>query len=452
MKKISLALYVLAFGIAISSCNDPSPIGSELLEDDQVDVFFTDTISLIASTAKEDNILTYDPDPSITYDNFLIGDYADPVFGNAVAGLYAQLVPDFDPPDYENAVIDSVVLTLQYDSSGTYGILDQDPFNLGVFRITDAVDVESDYFSDDFFMVDESMPLAIVSNFTPAIATADSITGLIDYRFDAEGDTIAIPASLRISLPLSLGQEFVDYDSTVYTSNTNFAEQFRGIHVRPLSSTPGMLSLDISNLSVSGLTVYYKQDGTAAQYQYDFSTRFAQFNNFKHDFNSAVVENFFDDTLLGDSLLFVQSMSGPNAKIEIPNADDFSGVIVNKAELLFTVAELPEDDPDNYPPTSVLIAVDLDENDAFSFVTDILAGGNDFGGGVMDGEGPQEEAIQEYSMNISAHFQEIIEGQRENTIYLRSFPKQQQASRTVIYGPGHSTYPMRLKLTYTTLD
>lgn len=454
MKKFSLALYVLAFGIIINSCNDPSPIGSELLQEDQVDIFFTDSITLVASTLKEDRILTYDPNPSTINDNFLLGDYTDPVFGTVNTGIYAQLTLDFNPPDYEGALVDSVVLTLQYDSLGTYGQLDQDLFSLGIYRVTENIDRESDYFSDDSFIVDEANPLAEVLDFSPKVSSMDSLQDIIDYRFNSDGDTISIPPSLRIRFSNFFGGELVNYDSVIYANNTSFLEQFNGIHVRPLAQTPGMLSFDISSLSASGMTVYYRQDTINTQYEYSFSSRFVQFNSFEHDFQNTTIDNFFDDTTLGDSLLFLQAMSGPNIKIELPNIDDLQNIIVNKAELEFTVAsDVDGDNLNNYPPIETMIAADIGDDGEFVFLSDVLVGNNgSFGGFLIDEVGEQGEAIQVYRMNISAHFQQIIDGLRDNTIYLRAFPKQEQAGRVVIYGPGHSTYPMKLKLTYTNLN
>ena len=455
MKKISLALYVLAFGILINSCNDPSPIGAELLEDDQVNVFYTDTTKLIASTTREDSILAYDPNPSIVYDNFLFGDFSDPVFGNISASLYAQMIPGFELPNYTDAQLDSVVLILQYDSLDTYGILDAAPFGIGVYEIIESIDVESKYFSDQTFMVDEVNPLAEIPSFTPLVAETDSIKGLIDYTFDADGDTIDIPASLRIPLSLSFGQKLIDnYDSLIYTSNTNFVAQlFNGLYVKPLTETPGILSFDVSAFSRSGLTLYYRRDTTKTQYLYGFSSQFVQFNNFiKDETSPAVVDPFFDDTTLGDSLLFIQAMNGPNVKIEIPDIAAFQNVIINKAELLFTVAEIPEDDVENYQPADALIAADIGTNGEFLFLSDILEGGNSFGGRVSDEKGPDGENIQQYTMNISSHFQDIVDGVKDQNIYLRAFPKQEKANRVIIYGPGHSTYPMKLRITFTKLN
>jgi len=451
MKKISLALYVLAFGLIISACNDPSPIGSDLLEGDQVDVFFTDTIGLQVSTVKEENVLTYDPNPSTIFDNFLVGDYNDPIFGRSVAGLYAQLTLDFDAPNYEGALLDSVVFTLQYDSINTYGDLLGDPFSVGIYQITEPINREADYFSDDDFAVDEASPLTIMSDFTPRVTAQDSIRNILDYRFNDQGDTLTLPPSLRIKLSNFFGQELLGLSDDVYSSSSNFVEQFNGIHVRPLANNSGMLSFDISSLSASGLTVYYRQDTVKTQYEYSFSSRFVQFNNFSHDYDGAPVSAFFDDTTLGDSILFIQAMAGPNVKIDIPSVAGLEDVIVNKAELEFTVAQLPGDDLNSFNPLQNMIAAELVDG-TFIFLTDVLAGGTNFGGTLLDEVGENGEALMRYRMNISAHFQRIIEGLSNNSIYLRAFPKQEQSARVVIFGPGHSQYPMKLRLTYTTLN
>lgn len=453
MKKISFALFVVVFGLILNSCNEPTPIGSELLTEDQVNVFFTDSVKLSATTVKEDSVLTYDPDPSVIYDRFIFGDYTDPIFGDAEAAIYAQLVLDFDEPDFSNATFDSLVLIMQYDSASTYGDLEADPYGLSIFRISGDVDKESVYFSNSFFET-EMTPLVEVPSFTPMVTAEDTIPGIIDYRFDTDGDTIVLPPSLRITMPASLGEELMAYDEDIYTSSTNFVEEFKGLFFEATSETNSLLSFDISTTSSSALILYYTEDDTInRQYQYEFSPRFIQYNAFKHDFSGTVVDDFIDDTVKGDSLLFAQAMSGTNIKVELPDIEQLGDIIVNKAELEFTVAILDEDDPVNYPPMQNLVAATIDETDNLTFLAlpDVVASGN-FGGLLTDAIGPNGEMIQKYSMNISGYLQDILDDVEDPLIYLRAFPKQQQGSRVTIYGPGHSKYPMKLSLTYTKLN
>ncbi len=454
MKKNSFVWYALVLGLLINTCNDPTPLGAELLEDDRVEVFFTDTIKLLASTVKEDSVLTYDPDPAIVFDQFMFGNYTDPIFGKVSASIYGQVVLDFDTPDYEDAVLDSVILTLQYDSTATYGVLDQDPFGISVFRVTDGTDIEAEYFSSSILGLDEVNLLGEITSFTPQLTQLDSIKGLIDYRTNPNGDTIGIPASLRIPLSNDLGMEFMEYDETVYESSANFVESFKGIHLQPQTETTGLLSFDIASTSTSGITLYYTVDDTIhRQYQYDFSSRFIQYNNFEHDFSGSIVDDFFEDSTLGDSLLFVQAMAGPVAKIEIPNLEQFDKTIVNKAELTYTVAVLGEDQPENYPASNNLLAVAFDqETERFLALTDALIGGSNFGGRLTEETGPDGEMIMTYTMNISNYFQSILDEVEDPIIYLRAFPKQESGSRVVLYGPGHSKYPMKLTLAYTQLE
>ena len=93
-----------------------------------------------------------------------------------------------------------------------------------------------------------------------------------------------------------------------------------------------------------------------------------------------------------------------------------------------------------------------DDDGRFLALNDALIGGGNFGGRLTEESGNNGEMIQTYTMNISSYFQEILDEVKDPVIYLRSFPKQEQGSRVVIYGPGHSKYPMKLSLAYTKLD
>lgn len=451
MKYYSRAIYALVLAIFLGACNDPTPLGSELLQDDQVEIFFTDTVSFITTTVREDSVVAFNPDPSVTNSTFLMGDFNDPVYGKTLASIYAQIIPNFDEPQYEGAIIDSVVLILDYDSIATYGNLEAEPFGIGVYRITESLNREDEtYYSDQVFSYNDAMPLAEINSFIPQTASQDSVFGLIDYTFNTDGDTIDVRTHLRVRLDNSIGEEFADYDSIIHTSGSEFVELFNGLHIRPLTETSSMLAFDLSSNSISTLSVFYRQDTVNRQYNYSFSTRYVQLNNFEIDRSGTNIENIFDDTTIGDSILFLQAMSGPNVKIVFPNTDIFEDVIINKAELKFTVAELEDDDLITYPPTISLIAADVDD-EGFIFVQDVLEGGSAFGGVIQEEIDADENAIQTYQMNISAHFQEIVDERRPNEIFLRVFPKQEQSSRTIIHGPGHSKYPMELKITYTKL-
>ena len=74
MKRI-LFSGVLALGIMVLfSCNDASVLGSNILPaENNLEVDFTDTISLISSTIKIDSTRVYDPNPSLQPGRYITG-------------------------------------------------------------------------------------------------------------------------------------------------------------------------------------------------------------------------------------------------------------------------------------------------------------------------------------------------------------------------------------------
>ena len=119
MKRLIIALNVLSLGMLfVMSCNEPSPIRAELIEGDQANIKFTDSVTIVASTIEEDSVLVFDPDPGIIFTKFFIGDYDDPVFGNVKANLNAQFWPPFIP-DFEGAVYDSLKKRLRSQIGST---------------------------------------------------------------------------------------------------------------------------------------------------------------------------------------------------------------------------------------------------------------------------------------------------------------------------------------------
>jgi predicted small secreted protein len=456
MKRMILALAVLTLGmLLVSSCNEASPIGAELVEGDQANIKYTDSVSFNALTVKEDSVLVFDPNPSIEFNNFFVGDYDDPVFGNTKADLNAQLWPSSIPVFINtDAVLDSIVLILRYDSNDTYGDLVTDPYRLGVFRLTENIDLERNYYSNDEFQYDMANPLAKTGDFIPKYSSADTVR-VVDYTFST-ADTITLPAHLRIHLPEEFGNELLNLDSSIYASTSAFLNHFNGIVVKGLKRTKGILNFDLKS-DISNMTLYFHTDTIYQQYKFAFHSNAVKFSNFKHDYTGSIVDDFFNNKTKGDSLVFIQAMSGPNIQIEFPDPEKLGDIIVNKAELIFTYAELEEDNIKIYPPLErTIIAIDDEVTGAFGFINDVIVGSqsgtNWFGGVVEEKIDNGGEKIFTYTYNISSHFQRIIDGTAGNIIFIRAFPKQSKAERSILYGPKHSKYPVKFNLTYTVLN
>ncbi|MEM8909892.1 MAG: DUF4270 family protein, partial [Bacteroidota bacterium] len=345
-------------------------------------------------------------------------------------------------------------LKLEYDSAGIYGDLNALQ-RFEVYEIDELIDNDTSYFSNQQFMT-KNVVLG-EKNFRPRFRQSDSLT-VFTYT---SGDTLTstLAPHLRINLH-ELNTEIADLLFTLgdddYESD-NFISVFNGLSIRAINTTETMLSFDLSSSSVSGMTLYYKNsDGELAQYEYSIFNPNLKHSNIRHDFTGTPIANAFDSKIIGDSILYLQGMSGPNIEVEIPYANVLKDqVIVNKAELIFTI-ESAIDDP-IFAPSDQLILTRRNEDDVLVVIPDVsfAISRNDlglFGGSVESSTNASGSLVNTYALNISSQLKSINDEDIEEPSHiLRSFPKQERGSRVVLYGPNHSRYPLELKVTYTNL-
>jgi len=447
-KNILAALSLLAVLSFATSCSRPTPIGSDLLEQDRSNVLFTDTLSLIASTVSEDSVLTYSSDPTRQLSVYLCGQLDDPVFGKASAEINTQFrygstgVPDFSA---DNIRLDSVVLLLAYDTLGFYGDMTQ-PQSIEVYRVTEIMDSVDTYFSNTTFAT-ESQPLGAVYNFVPQPTSNVVLVG-------TDGDTIAtINPHLRVKLDDAFGEILLD--TSTHTSQEIFMDVFKGLQIRATQESEAMMGFRLLGpaSSVTRLSVFYTENDTVElNYNFIVSEAAVKLDHFEHDYANTDIPPFLNDTQLGDSLLFIQGMSGPNIQIEIPNSQQLGNIIVNKAELEFTVATHPDDNEMIFPPTDRIIISRKDADEDFVVINDALLNFTAFGGRAEEVDDGNGNTLIKYRFNISSHFQNMVNGTFPDPIFLRIFGKQETASRVMLYGPGHSQFPAKLNLAYTILN
>lgn len=464
MSKNSLFLTAIIFVVILFTCSKPSPIGGDLLGADQVNVLATDTLTLIAQTIDEDSVLVFSPGSEIP--SVLFGNYEDPVFGNINASVYTQIRFNNDTrgPDIDSAaVLDSVVFAIAYDTLSVYGDFSQ-PQQLEIFRLTETMDPAESYFSNVTFGFDPN-PLGGLFNFIPR--PFDNV----DVMFPS-GDTIAtasIHPHLRVRLDDAFGEYLISLkdSSGIYTDQDSFKNALRGFHFRQTGAeTNSVLAFDLLNTinrdQITGLWLYYHEDTIARSYRFRIDNDDARLTNFVQDDESSIANAFANDPILGDSLVFIQGMVGKNIQIDFPHADNLGQIAVNKAELELTVANLPGDN-ENLDPSSRIFAYFINDSGELEVIDDIaidrgiLTSLSAFDGRLREEEDELGMTVQRYRLNLSTFFQKIAEGEQEKTIYLQlalavNFTKEIIPSRSVLFGPGHSEYPMKLKLFYTEVE
>ena len=439
--------FIILFSITAlifhSACNDPTVIGSDLLAGDQLDIEFTDTVTIKSYNTVTDSVLTYVPG-AIVVESFPIGNFADPIFGTASSGVYAQLSLQSSLPNFPTgSVLDSVVLILPYNGKGSYGNLEE-TYSLEIYKMAEAFPDTSLYSNQDYQL--------------------DKLIGKIDY-VPAVNDSVFVnppgnpdslvklPPQLRIQLKENgFDVELFEIDTQFFSSANAFEEYFKGIYIKPVSSNKGMPSFNFRT-NTAGIRVFYHLDTVYSEYLFPIFGGQVVTPKYEHDYSTSMI-NLAGDFLgehapFSDSLLFLQGMSGINIVIEIPYAETLSDKVLNKAELVFPIQVLPGDDSQQYPPAEQIIISEIKSDGTFRVIDDFIFARNRdfenfsklFGGNVT--------IDYTYRVNITTHLQDMSRGLVTEKMIVTMFLKAEQADRVVVSGPGNSAAPAKLELTYT---
>ena len=249
--------------------------------------------------------------------------------------------------------IDSVILSLNYDTVGQYGPYAADQ-GIEVYALDAMLDDDATYYSD------------------AALTHGSNLLGSMQFK-RLPVDSPRTSNDLRIPLDNALAETILQFDSIAFSGDSVFREHFPGISLLPTVWSSAMMNFDIID---SEVVLYFKefkdnkQDTTLWAYQLLFGIGSAKVVTFQHDFSGSIVESAFNDQAQGDTILYIQNMAGPIAKIKIPGTDNFSDVIVNKAELEFWA---PETDPILYPLIErlFLLVEEVDENGQRKLIRDL---------------------------------------------------------------------------------
>jgi hypothetical protein len=463
MKKLQLSFFLIAiltFFFIFEACNKSTLVGGELLEGDKDNVVFSDTFSLKAATVANDTIknISYEVASAI----FPCGNYEDATFGKSSTTLYMQHLLS-GTPKLSSVILDSAVLSMTYDTLGGYGDLTQ-PMTFTAYRMTENWTYSKDFFSYSSFGT-EAQPLGTVT-IIPKYKLKDSITvlSILEDSKTKAAKPIKVVSHLRIRLDDAFGKEFLNtIDSTVNKTfdDKQLLEKFKGIELRPAASNKGMVYFRANvypsnsgnptgtNLNTN-ISFYYKvktkaKNGADSLYRdaysiFPFSNQAttevpvaAKVLNVQHQ-----ASNFIKNAIATkiDTTLYMEGLTGSNIKVQVPNINTLKNVVINKAELVISSP--------NSDIRQILVDPTNDKSQLGVFDSQYLAYSGLSTTNATTG-------IKTYKMNITEHVQRIVNGTEENTFFLSVFPKIENPSRGIFYGPNHPKYPMKLKITYTKL-
>jgi hypothetical protein len=431
IKTWRVSALLLAGAMTFAACSEPDSLGIEVQpQGDQPGVYFTDTVTIIASTVREDTLRS---DEAISAFN-LAGSYTDPVFGMSAASFYTQFRLPNNNTNFTfgtSPTLDSVVLTLAY--ADFYGDT-LSPLFMEVLQLDSDLYYDTTYYTNDVIATSTSLFAANIE-----VHPKDSV----------EISGIQRSPHLRLRLPDQWGTDFINSGNINFLNNTTFTNYFKGLHVRTNVVNGSGQGLIVSfNLqgSMSKLTFYYKNttSTTTIAANFEVNAECPRFNHFEHDYTVATFGNTFP--IAGNDKLYIQSMAGLKVRFQFPFIKNFNSkgpVSINKAELVIPV----EDNGKPFTNHQALLTFGVDEKGAEAIIPDLLESSSYYGGTFSTIDNT-------YKFNIARYVQRLISGkiQTDYGLSLVSSGGSVNAFRSIVPGTTASGNRFKLKLTYSKLD
>jgi hypothetical protein len=460
MLKNFFALVCLA--LFIGACNEDSNIGEDLLSDQKLDLSYKNNFSINANTVLSEDAISYtftksvlNAVNSLSPSSSIIGEINDPKFGKIKASFYSRVIfnPNFPIPVFKDLSLDSAVLTLAYDTVGFYG----DKTAAHNFLIEE---ITEDYDKEDSIYISKKLTTGRVigqKTFVPNVK--DSIQ-IINH---ADSTKQKLSPRIRVRLDDQWANEVYKnallVDGATGTSeevNNTLYKVFKGMKISSTSDGKSFLGLNVSDASINSggqtrLTFYFKEiDNDEVEYSFYMSSQ--KFNSFEIDNTSSTIADFINSPEKSDSLLFLQSMSGPSFYIETKDLSVLKNKNISHASVDFTIANLADDNLKLFPPVTQIIASYKNKDGKLTIIDDVanlisigapLSSG--FGGGLT---GKINEK-QTYSINVTNHLKSLIEDESiDRKIYISANNRSIRPNISIIYGPKHSKFPIKLKIVF----
>jgi Domain of unknown function (DUF4270) len=438
----SIRFFVLSFFAIMalwSACTKPTELGSDLFDDSKKSIGYTETLPVVMNTVSGDSLILYNGGISQTY--FLCGNLKDPIFGTTTAEVGAQFKALGNVADFSQAILDSVVLTMAYDTVTVYGNR-QSTVGFDVFKLNEVLPSGTgQYYSSNRPFKTETTPIGSLKNIVPRPLPTDSVT------ITSKGIVKKVGAHLRIKLNNLFGKELMKIDSLTFKDlssadrDSALFKIMKGVVVRPNKSSDLMVGFNMAS-ALTKIIVYYKIGESSREYNFEIGTASVITGNYKANYTGAPVKDYIDNVKKTD-IGFAQGLMGPNVQITLPKLDSLKNVGIIGAVLEVGVAKLPNDNLDIFKPARALNVLYR------GISTGQLAPVEDASQRYFDGILQTEDNIQKYKINLTGHIQNILLGKADNIIYLVTLPKSNSIQRSVLLGGNDKTFRARLKIIYT---
>jgi hypothetical protein len=452
---------LIFFGI---SCTDSSTIGLDLLEDEQLNIGFNDSINIEASTILAKPRYAYAKGQNVF--SHLVGKVDDPIFGKIETTIYTRFSYSA-LPSFEDITVDSAVLILAYDSLSYYG-------NTQATHKLEVYEIEDDFLKGDTVLADKSFnvkPL-LLGSASFIMNRKDSIK-LVKY---SDSTNIKVPAQIRIRIDSNWIRDLVKNPIFIQAASNGIDsilyKTFRGLQIVNKTTDNALLGLNFSGAGVdqnnrNTLVIYYRSK-TNKKNWFNFSLNGTKMTTGVPDYTTAIFGQKFNDETFGGELVYLQSLGGTAIKLRLTDIDRLRGKIINYALLDITLAELPGDNLSLYPPIKQILTLSEDSTNnnrwlpIFDLERALTFGFPNFEayGGTLSKDKKKNTMV--YRMNITNWLKQRLDNpslSRELILSADLFEglrninepliDNERANRSILYGPKSTTSPMKLRVTYT---
>ena len=432
MRRI-LAAAVLA--LALASCEKSTgEIGLDFVDGSQFAFGTKSEVAMRTHTEAFDSLVTLRPAA------LLVGSYQDPIFGRPTASFATQLVLSSVAPDFgANPTVDSVFMILPY--AGWYGDTTA-AFHIKVQR-SDSALTDSVYYAFSTAAAGETL---CDTSFVPKAGVKTLRTGT------RVGET-----SMFLKLSRQKFQEWIVDASTanpsVLESNAAFLDYFNGLIVSGGPNNETMYQFNPGDASAK-VRIFYTNDSIRADtstagldygvYDLLWISGVQSFNMTSHDRSQAAFDLAAQDTVLGESSVYIQGLGGA---VTILNLDGLralrdSGYVVNYAELVVPVREGSNL---KYQAPGGLSVLQV-KGSAKTLIRDYQRGSV---GGTFSASGVLRKGA--YRFEITRHVQDLLGLDTTSSYRMMLIPERMASSplRAVLHGNADAVEPMSLNLWYT---
>lgn len=426
--------------LTFASCKkSPETIGNNLISDsDFIGIYHTDTVA-ISCHSYLDSVGTKN------VINALLGSMSDPVFGLSQAGFCTQFHISAEGQSFgEHPIMDSLVL--QLGLSGYYGDT-MTWLTVHAYMLTDSLSSYETYYNHSEISFDAT-DQANSFQFRPRPNTKVHVIG---------SDTLTQPI-IRIPLSADLGNYLMNLDPQAYSKPDLFKELFKGLRLQcePSAGCGSVSYINLTNNTVTQLQLYYHDamtPGNSMRYNFYVTSSDTYFNQVTHDYSqgdAAFISQVVDgDTILGQQIIYVQTMGGVRTKVSFPNfthwCDTLEGrhIVINDAKLIIP-ASLVDTSVFTAPKTMVLVGFNADGSTYL--LPDYLEGTNYFGG-------TYNSKTNMVTFRISEYMQNLLNRKENYGLSLGINGAGYNAQRLILNGPeAPQGQKMHLEVTYSIVN